>query len=82
MERLKTEDLEAGVVKSSWKPHVVHPSIPPEQATILAGSMLAGMTLGIRLGSLIISDEWNRLLPDYKFTQPREFLAEAWRGKP
>ena len=82
MERLKTEDLEAGIIKSSWKPHVTHQAIAPEQAKIIGEGLLMGMILGIRAGSLIISDEWNQLLPDYEFIQPREFLTEAWRGKP
>ena len=82
MERLKTEDLEAGIVKSSWVPHFTHHAIPPEKLEEMERRMVAGITLGIRTGGLIMSDEWNRLLPDYKFTQPREFLTEAWRGKP
>jgi hypothetical protein len=28
-----------------------------------------------------VSDEWNRLLPDYRFTGAEEFLEKAWVGK-
>lgn len=44
--------------------------------------IVAGLLLAISAGAYNCSDEWNRLLPDYKFTQPEEFLSEAWRGKP
>jgi hypothetical protein len=28
-----------------------------------------------------VSDQWNRLLPDYKFTDAEEFLEKYWTGK-
>ena len=82
VEKLKFEDLKDGIVKSTWLPKVSHPAIPPEQADALAGMFLAGMSLGISVGALNVSDEWNRLLPDYKFIQPHQFLSGAWQGKP
>jgi hypothetical protein len=39
------------------------------------------MLLGISAGALNVTDEWNQLLPDYKFTQAEEFLGEAWKSK-
>ncbi|KAK1624400.1 NmrA-like family protein [Colletotrichum phormii] len=44
----------------------------------VAPSMLSGMLRGIVAGNLECSDEWNRLLPGYEFTQPEDFLATAW----
>ena len=70
------------MVKGSWRPLVNHPAIPPDRAGALSGILLAGMLLGISAGALNVSDEWNRLLPDYKFAQAEEFLSEAWRDKP
>ncbi|KAJ4311388.1 hypothetical protein N0V84_010481 [Fusarium piperis] len=79
VEKLNTEDLKAGVVKSSWMPVVTHPDVPVESREALAGSLLAGILLGgFHAGNFLVSDEWNKLLPDYKFTQPEEFLTEAW----
>lgn len=82
MERLKTANLKAGIVKSSWKPLVTHPSIPAEEREARAASIVADITLMIRAGGLAVSDEWNRLLPDYRFTEPRKFLFDVWSGKP
>ncbi|EEU38228.1 uncharacterized protein NECHADRAFT_76991 [Fusarium vanettenii 77-13-4] len=81
VEKLKEEDLKAGVIKSSWMPIVTHPDVPVESREALAGSLLAGILLGgFHAGNFLVSDEWNKLLPDYKFTQPEEFLTEAWKA--
>ena len=82
MERLKTGDLRAGVARPSWLPRADHPSFTPEESEALAASFTTGMLLGISVGGLNVSDEWNQLLPNYEFTTAEEFLAEAWRGKP
>lgn len=82
IERLKADDLKAGKVKASWKPKADHPAIPLEQADALSESFTAGFMLGISAEALCVSDEWNRLLPDYKFTSAKEFLSEQWRGEP
>ena len=63
-------------------PRVDHPAIPSDQAEQLEGMLLAGMALGIHAGALTVSDEWNRIFPDYQFTRPAEFLAVAWSGQP
>ncbi|KAH7156641.1 hypothetical protein EDB81DRAFT_867640 [Dactylonectria macrodidyma] len=78
VEKLKTEDLKAGVIKSSWVPSVTHQSIPLESREAFAGMAVSGLLLGYSAGNFDVSDAWNKLLPDYKFTQPEEFLTEAW----
>ncbi|KAK1984675.1 NmrA-like family protein [Colletotrichum cereale] len=76
--KLNTDDLKAGVVNTPWLPLVDHPSIPKEAVEAASPSMLAGFLLGILAGNFEVSDEWNRLLPDFEFTQPEEFLTTAW----
>ncbi|KAK3684123.1 hypothetical protein B0T22DRAFT_469635 [Podospora appendiculata] len=82
VERLNADDLKAGVIKASWKPPVVHPAFTPEQADTFASTITSGLLLGFAVEALNVSDEWNELLPDYKFTGIEEFLGEAWRNKP
>ncbi|MCJ1401942.1 hypothetical protein MMC11_005159 [Xylographa trunciseda] len=82
IEKLKADELESGEWKSTWIPKLDHPSIPPEQVDMFSKIIVAGMLLAISAKAYSCSDEWNRLLPDYKFTQPEEFLSEAWGGKP
>ena len=38
--------------------------------------------MGISTGVLNVSNEWNKLLPDYMFTKAEEFLVDFWRDKP
>ncbi|KAK3312309.1 hypothetical protein B0H66DRAFT_396595 [Apodospora peruviana] len=82
VEKLKTEDLKTGEIKSSWWPRVGHPSVPKEQVDAMSKMFLAGCLLGAAAGAYTVSDEWNRLLPDYKFTGIEEFLSDVWAGKP
>ncbi|KAK3939634.1 NAD(P)-binding protein [Diplogelasinospora grovesii] len=82
IEEVQAEDLKAGRVNTTWLPKVDHPAIPAEQVEKMAAGMVAGMLLAISAGAMSVSDEWNKILPDCKFTKAEEFLAEAWRGKP
>lgn len=82
VEKLNVDDLRAHKPNSSWLPTVRHPSIPPEHAKALAAMATSSILLGMAAEEYKVSDEWNRLLPDYKFTQAEEFLTEAWRGEP
>lgn len=82
MERLTTEDLRAGQVKSSWKPRVTHPSIPPELVDAFADRFLASVLLSISEGEWRVSDDWNCLLGNYKTQPAEEFLSKFWRDKP
>jgi hypothetical protein len=43
---------------------------------------LIGMQLAFGEGAFDTGDEWNRLLPDYEFTDVESFLRKAWDGKP
>ncbi|KAK3308467.1 uncharacterized protein B0T15DRAFT_483121 [Chaetomium strumarium] len=81
-EKLKAEDLKAGVYKASWCPTLEHSSFSPEQAKALAKTFTTGLLLAMSVGDWNVSDEWNRLLPDYQFTQAEDFLSGAWNGKP
>lgn len=41
-------------------------------------AVMVGMLLSSVKGAWDVSDEMNRLLPDFKFTQLEEFLSKAW----
>ncbi|KAL2144654.1 hypothetical protein VTI28DRAFT_8865 [Corynascus sepedonium] len=82
VEELKADDLKAGVVRATWLPKPDHPSYSTEQVEALAEQLTAGITLGFASGAMSVSDEWNRLLPDYQFAKAGDYLVEAWRGKP
>jgi hypothetical protein len=70
-----------GEWNTSWVPKINHPSIPPEQVEVLSRIFTAGILLAMHDKAYQVSDEWNRLLPDYKFTDTEDFLTKAWYGK-
>ncbi|KAF9871389.1 NmrA-like family protein [Colletotrichum karsti] len=78
VEKLKKSDLLAGTVNASWMPKITHQSMSPEAAEALAPVLLSGILLGFENGNFSTTDEWNKLLPEYEFTQPEEFLSKAW----
>jgi hypothetical protein len=82
IERVKASDFETGTWETSWIPRVDHPSIPPEQVDVFSKLGVAGITLAISASAFAVSDEWNRLLPDYEFTALEPFLRGVWEGKP
>ncbi|KAJ5748290.1 uncharacterized protein N7511_009986 [Penicillium nucicola] len=82
VERVKAEELKDGTWQTSWVPIVDHPSIPPDQLDVFSRIGVAGILLAFSAKAFVVSDEWNQLLPDYKFTQAEEFLASEWSGKP
>jgi len=78
---LKEEDVRMGNTQTSWAPIFKDPSLSPEQTEYFSKVILRGVLLSCICGSWIVSDEWNRLLPDYKFTDAEEFLGKQWAGK-
>ncbi|KAI1776194.1 NAD(P)-binding protein [Hypoxylon cercidicola] len=54
---------------------------PPEEFAAFMDVALKGCLLGISRGAYDVTDEWNKLLPDYKFTQVEDFVKEVWGGK-
>lgn len=69
------------MIKSSWLPTVGHHSAPIEVWQSFVPTFIASMLLANSKGSMKVSDEWNRLLPDYRFTGVEEFVIPAWQGK-
>jgi hypothetical protein len=82
IDKVKLEDLENGNLKTSWSLETSHPSVSGEQATSLLKAVLIGTLLSSAKGAWDVSDDFNLILPDYKFTQIEDFLAKVWEGKP
>lgn len=85
IDKVKLEELEAGNLKASWTLGKRHPSFTDDKADELATMLkiiLIGTLLSSAKGAWDVSDAFNRLLLDYKFTQIEDFLAKTWEGKP
>jgi hypothetical protein len=73
--------VRAGNLKTSWTPKVAPASVPKDQAEYFSRVILTGLLLSGIHNAWAVSDEWNQLLPDYKFIDPEEFL-KPWEGRP
>jgi hypothetical protein len=82
VEKLKTEDLEAGELKASWSLEAVHQAVPGDQAQALLKMVCIGTLLSSSKGAWDSSDEMNQLFPEYEFTPVEEFLSRVWAGRP
>lgn len=82
MDKVKIEDLELGTLESSWSLKAVHHAVDENQAMALVKAVSIGILLSSSKGAWDVSDEWNQLLPDYKFNSVEEFLGKVWSGRP
>ncbi|KIV87260.1 hypothetical protein PV11_02815 [Exophiala sideris] len=81
VDAVKMDDLEAGNFTASWKLEASHPSVSEEEATKMMKTVLVGMLLSSAKGAWEVSDEWNQLFPEFKFTEIEDFLRNVWQEK-
>lgn len=79
--RLKLEDVKNGVLETDFYPRILLPGLSEEQAAEFSKVVARGLLISIGYGALEVSDEWNKLLPDWKPTKAREFLQGVWGAK-
>lgn len=77
----KMEDLEAKELKSENYIRLPFPGIPEDQLEAFSKLATVSVLLGGHHGLWDVTDEWNQLLPDYKFTQVADFIKEIWKLK-
>ena len=82
IDKVKLEDLENGNLTASWTLEASHPTVTGDQVDKMVKTVLIGTLIGSAKGAWNVSDEVNKLLPDFRFTQIEDFLAKIWHGKP
>ncbi|CAG7555668.1 unnamed protein product [Fusarium equiseti] len=78
IEWLKLEDLLAGELKTDKYPRLPLPSVPEDQVEAFSKMVVSGLLIGYHRGVFAVSDEWNKRLPEYKFTKAEELLRRVW----
>ncbi|KAJ4345834.1 uncharacterized protein N0V89_011969 [Didymosphaeria variabile] len=78
VEKVTLEDLEKGILTSSWCLEVPHKAVSAEAAEQMLKQVTIGMLLSTAKGAWEGSDEINQLFPDYLFTRIEDFLAGVW----
>ncbi|KAL2257807.1 hypothetical protein VTK26DRAFT_9149 [Humicola hyalothermophila] len=82
-ERLDVQDLKAGELKSSWALElgdVAH--LEGDTRLHFSKLLTIKMLLHTSESAGVVSDEWNQIFPDYKFTTAEELVTRVWAGKP
>ncbi|GME23603.1 hypothetical protein BKCO1_1000043 [Neofusicoccum parvum] len=82
VESVSMEDLRVGKLKTTWFPLLNHPGVPEEYKEIVSRNVMISFVRSAAERSWSVSDEWNRLLPHYRFTAAEDYLREVWEGKP
>ncbi|KAF4978567.1 hypothetical protein FDECE_18196 [Fusarium decemcellulare] len=80
---VKKADVEAGTADLTPMWEEVHPTIaalPKEQREETAKVIPKGLLTMVGISAWETSEEWNKLLPDYKFTTIEEFVQQVWGG--
>jgi hypothetical protein len=78
---LNKEDVEAGVLKLDNIPRLAHPSIPEDQIEAFSKIGTIGLLLSLASGAWDTTDEWNKLIPDFKFTKTADYIRGLWASK-
>ncbi|KAL2137802.1 hypothetical protein VTI28DRAFT_8196 [Corynascus sepedonium] len=84
IEKISIDDAKAGKIDDSWLPDLDWPALallPESQRPALARTIISGFLLNLAEGGATVSDEWNRIFPDYKFTKVDEFLTGVYTEK-
>lgn len=82
IEKVEFEDLEAGILNTSWALEKKHQAVPDDQYKSFVKAATIGFLLSSIKGAWNVSDELNRIYPDYEFDKAETFLDEVWTGKP
>ncbi|KAK7190888.1 hypothetical protein DPSP01_007850 [Paraphaeosphaeria sporulosa] len=81
VEHVRGEDIENGILTTSWIPIMSHPVIPQDDREAFSKEFVIMFFKGILRGAWDVSKEWNEKFPEYKFTGLEEYLGRAWEGK-
>ncbi|EMR63904.1 putative -like family protein [Eutypa lata UCREL1] len=82
IEWLKLEEAEADVHNAKDLANAVDlHAASPEQVQAFLGVALKSILIGMHRGAYDVTDEWNRLLPEYEFTRVEDFVKKVWGGK-
>ncbi|KJX95894.1 nmrA-like family protein [Zymoseptoria brevis] len=68
----------AGRLPTSWVSDFNHAAIPEQLRDSWSRTFNAKVMYSVHLGNYAVSDTWNRLLPDFRFTGLEEFLQKYY----
>ncbi|TGO27213.1 hypothetical protein BPAE_0045g00100 [Botrytis paeoniae] len=82
VESVQKSDLEKGMFTSSRFSVIAHPAVPEDHRDAFSQSYFSAFILALERGGWDASNEWNELLPNFRFTCAEEFLSDVWKHGP
>ena len=79
--RLTEDFVRSEQFETPWLPLFEGEGLTQQQMRDFSKVILKGSLLSALCQSWVVSNEWNRLLPDYKFESAERFLEKVWAGK-
>ncbi|KAJ4149018.1 hypothetical protein NW754_000454 [Fusarium falciforme] len=79
VEKPSRESLEAKNADVSWYPLIEHPSLPVEMREQVSKAILVEYVTAVERGAWSVSDDWNKLLPEFEFTSAESYLGSLWK---
>ncbi|KAJ4188996.1 hypothetical protein NW759_016793 [Fusarium solani] len=79
VEKPSKESLEAGNPTVSWFPLVAHPGVPVQLREHVSKAVLVEYVTSVERGAWSVTDDWNKLLPDFEFTSAESYLGSLWK---
>lgn len=73
-------DLRQGILNIEMPP-ITHASIPEDMRKAFYVPAWTGSLQSFTSGAWTVTDEWNQLLPDYKFISMEELVREAFKDE-
>lgn len=67
------------MLKTKHFPQVNHPSMSAGDKEEMGRQLLTGIARNVAEGLGTVSDEWNKIFPEYRFTTAEEFLTGVFK---
>ncbi|KAF9870063.1 hypothetical protein CkaCkLH20_12422 [Colletotrichum karsti] len=78
IEKVDEGDILSGQLSAEWVPILKHPGIPVGQEVVMSRFTAQQFIQGTITGAWDVSDDWNKLMPNFTFTSAKDYLTEIW----
>lgn len=76
--KLRYDECKEGKASLPWCPLLTHPGIPVDMRLQFSEIVIQRYIVSLADGGWCVSDEWNRVFPDFKFTSAEEYVRKVW----
>ena len=78
--QLSSKELMTNGLVTKWCPRMEHPAFPKDKIEQFSKMSTEQAMKGIVTGAWNVPCDWNKLLPEFRFTDPEKFLGRYWKN--